>query len=378
MKYIKKFQLFNEAVGVPSGIIQTARSIYNDFTNLNFEDVFSDGFKKVPYWVIGGSPVRLDGNYKIGDLEFNKIYLDFNFHVDKDKKDNGLILAGLSIQQESKIKKDSGKIKYVNANVDFNKSYIGIALDFICSKNSIGEDVSNYFEKHESYLISKLSHELKHIYDGFKKTSRNIITSTEYDVYSGRPFNEIKPLGEFMYNMYYLHNIENLVRPSEMAGEIDALGITKQQFYKYFVNNEMYKKLDSMRKYTYEKLKEDLKEFVPQMKALLEIEDDIPANRVDNFIESFLQFAYMNITHWKLEAVSDIIAPNPLAVIFNVVPKDELEDAKTFFKKYHNKVTRFGQDYEKFFKFEINNMANTANKVIKKIAKLYSIAKENN
>jgi hypothetical protein len=378
MKYIKKFQLFNEAVGVPSGIIETARSIYNDFINLNFDDVFDDGFKKVPYWAIGANPVRLDGDYTIGDLKFNKIYLDFNFHVDENKENSELILAGLSIKQESKIKKDSGKIKYINVDSNFNKSNIGITIDFICSKDSIGENVSKYFETNEAYLISKLSHELKHIYDGFKKSTRDIAASTEYDVYNGGSFGDVAPLRTFMYNMYYLHNIENLVRPSEMAGEIEALGITKEQFYKYFTNNEMYKKLDNMRKYTFEKMKEDLKEFIPQMKELLEIEDNIPPNHVDGFIKDFLKFAYMNITHWKLESVSKAVAPNPLALILNLIPKGEVEDARTFFKEYHKKTTRFGKDYEKFFKFEINKMANTANKVIKKIAKLYSIAKENN
>lgn len=30
MKYLKKFDLFNETVGVPSGMIETAIKIYND------------------------------------------------------------------------------------------------------------------------------------------------------------------------------------------------------------------------------------------------------------------------------------------------------------------------------------------------------------
>jgi hypothetical protein len=47
-----------------------------------------------------------------------------------------------------------------------------------------------------------------------------------------------------------------------------------------------------------------------------------------------------------------------------------------YFEKYLNSVERFGDDYEKFFKYEINQTRKICLKMTKKLSKLYSLLKE--
>ena len=47
-----------------------------------------------------------------------------------------------------------------------------------------------------------------------------------------------------------------------------------------------------------------------------------------------------------------------------------------YFKKYLNSIGRFGDDYEKFFKYEISQTRNICLKMTKKLSKLYSLLKE--
>ena len=55
--------------------------------------------------------------------------------------------------------------------------------------------------------------------------------------------------------------------------------------------------------------------------------------------------------------------------------KGYLEDN---FDKYLSKITRFGDDYERFFKYEINQTRKICLKMTKKLSKLYSLIKDIN
>ena len=49
-----------------------------------------------------------------------------------------------------------------------------------------------------------------------------------------------------------------------------------------------------------------------------------------------------------------------------------------YFDKYLSKITRFGGDYERFFRYEINQTRNICLKMTKKLSKLYSLIKDKN
>ena len=53
------------------------------------------------------------------------------------------------------------------------------------------------------------------------------------------------------------------------------------------------------------------------------------------------------------------------------------ENKKAFLDKYYNRVARFKNNPEDFFKYEEKRFQEKATKVIKRIARLYAIAKRN-
>jgi hypothetical protein len=146
----------------------------------------------------------------------------------------------------------------------------------------------------------------------------------------------------------------------------------------------MFKKLNSIKNYTFEKLKTDLKNYIPQIKKLLNSDDQFKSlmqNAMldyDDFIEIILKLAFINLNNWKMDRLEDRMQLNPFAMILNLVSKEDIKDRERFIQSYQDKLMRFGDDYAAFYTFEINKMAKTADKIIRKIAKLYSNCQRRN
>jgi hypothetical protein len=144
----------------------------------------------------------------------------------------------------------------------------------------------------------------------------------------------------------------------------------------------MFKKLNGIKNYTFEKLKQDLKSYIPQIKRLLNSNDElktlIQTGQIDNdyLIEIILKLAFINLNNWKMDDLESRIQINPFALAMGVVGDQILTDRERTLQSYQDKLMRFKDDYAAFYTFEINKMAKSAEKIIKKIAKLYSIAKE--
>jgi hypothetical protein len=372
MKYINNFELFNEAVGVPSGMVQTAQTLLDKLLNVNFDRAFYEDLEDYP--------IEIRDNFTIADFKFSNINIYFNFYLAKEREDK-IKLAGVQVSRAYTLGKQNKKMIMIQTPIKTDKS-ININFNFIINSEIYGKDIKEYFKENKTLVVGILSHELKHEYDSFKKPARNLISSSEYNVFSNASFEDIVPLNQFFYNLYYMHEIESLVRPSEMAGEIEELGVTKKDFYKYFTSSEMFKKLNGIKNYTFEKLKQDLKSYIPQIKGLLNSNDElktlIQTGQIDNdyLIEIILKLAFVNLNNWKMDDLESTIQINPFALVVGLVDDQILTDRDRTLQSYQDKLMRFKDDYAAFYTFEINKMAKSAEKIIKKIAKLYSIAKE--
>ena len=267
MKYINNFELFNEAVGVPSGIVQTAQTLLDKLLSVKFD--------RASYEDLEDYPIELRDNFTIADFKFRNVNIYFKCHIIKEEKDK-IKLAGVYASRAYSLGKQNKKM--IETTIDTDKS-ININFNFIINSEIYGKDVKDYFKENKKLVVSILSHELKHEYDSFKKPERDLISSSEYNVFSNASFKDIIPLNQFFYNLYYMHEIESLVKPSEMAGEIEELGITKKDFYKYFTSSEMFKKLNGIKNYTFKKLKQDLKFYIPQINILLNSNDELKISR---------------------------------------------------------------------------------------------------
>jgi len=370
MKYINNFELFNEAVGVPSGIVQTAQTLLDKLLSVKFD--------RASYEDLEDYPIELRDNFTIADFKFRNVNIYFKCHIIKEEKDK-IKLVGVYVSRAYSLGKQNKKM--IETTMDTDKS-ININFNFIINSEIYGKDVKDYFKENKKLVVSILSHELKHEYDSFKKPERDLISSSEYNVFSNASFEDIVPLNQFFYNLYYMHEIESLVKPSEMAGEIEELGITKKDFYKYFTSSEMFKKLNGIKNYTFEKLKQDLKFYIPQINNLLNSNDELKISmqngQIDDeyIIEVILKLAFINLNNWKMENLESRMQINPFALAMGLLEDQILIDRERMLQSYQDKLMRFKDDYESFYTFEINKMSKLAEKIIKKIAKLYSIAKE--
>jgi hypothetical protein len=128
-------------------------------------------------------------------------------------------------------------------------------------------------KKEKIEFISSITHELKHKYDKFKKPKTSLTARGEYITFTNNNFENIVPINRFLHNLYFTHTIENLVRPSELAGAIDAGEITKKGFYKFLTNERVFKQLKEIQGFTYEGFREQLKNDIDKIKTSFDNND---------------------------------------------------------------------------------------------------------
>jgi hypothetical protein len=247
---------------------------------------------------------------------------------------------------------------------------IDLMMDFGCPKSFENEEMIEFLKQNRNKLIPIVAHELKHGYDTFKKRTSNLSKHVDYVIFSEASFGRIKPLTVFLFNSYYIHNIENLVRPTEMAADIELRKTTPKEFYKFFVESEIFKTLKKIKDSTFEELRDELMDYEPQIDELLatvnEYYDDI-----DEKVDRILKLFYFNVVNWKNDKIESYIYPmgvnNPLFQYFQTKDKDN------YLNNFYKKTEKYANDYVSFYKNEEKYMRMTATNMIKKLGRLYEM-----
>lgn len=347
----------DEELGVPKNIINAGNQIYDEIINeLGDDDVIdtSENYETTLY--------NKDG-FEISDLTFKYVSFSIEFipHTEYD-------IAGMATSDESKVTKKF-KVK-----VKFNKDNFNIRFILAIPENDEvkGSDIKNYLNSNKPKIVSSIVHELKHYYDSFKKRKHSLKDRVNYDVFSSNKFANIKPLNEFLHNSYYTHSIENLVRPSELASLIDSGKITKKDFYQFLMDSETYKKLKKIESFTYEGLRNELHQDIENLKFIFD-ENDISYKNMtdDEIIDECLRLFLNNITNWKGMSMSRRLSTNFIEAILGFSG----EKGK-FFDDYVKEINKFDNNFKKYFEYEEKYFKFVANKMIRKIAKLFAMSKD--
>ena len=90
-------------------------------------------------------------------------------------------------------------------------------------------------------------------------------------------------------------------------------------------------------------------------------------------VDITLQEFFKTLLNWKAGGMRDFLIDN-----FRESLLGFSGDKEIYFDKYISKITRFGDDYERFFKYEINQTRKICLKMTKKLSKLYSLIKDKN
>ena len=129
-------------------------------------------------------------------------------------------------------------------------------------------DLKTYFINDKVDITSSLAHELKHFFDYRMKPKGSSIGMTKYKSYSEISIG-IPPIDKFIYALYFIHSIENLVRPTQLASKLRSEKITQKEFYDYFVNSDLFKTLKEIQTSSFDKFIGEMFQYVPQMRIAL-------------------------------------------------------------------------------------------------------------
>lgn len=358
MKRTKKE--FNEALGVPDNIVNAARDAFEDFKR-EFKKVLN---RNETEYEFNYSP---DKPYRIGDMEIKNINYEVKLHETNRTDEVRPISMGVKMSS-----KDSERFnKPVLISVD-KQGNSNLQIDLSVPEDWDENDVLDYFNKNKVKNVKTFSHELKHEYDEYKipfqtLSSRVIYTSIK------KLMGGIPPMNDFIFKLYFISRIESLVRPSEVAAEIDELGISKKQFLDFLLNNATYQELKDINQFSVDKLKGELKDYVGEIRDILsnlENEDDPFEKTDEEVIDRLLEIYYITITNNNNSMFYNYLVSDPFQQIFGLPPKEDkwFKDFAKKNQKYHNNPLRFYDNMELEFKYK-------SRKMMKKLSKLYDYIK---
>jgi hypothetical protein len=350
-KIIKK--VLREAVGVPEGVVETAELIYGQLMNeLKSLSSINEGDEKIHF--------RLNGDYQISDYKFKKVDLTLEI-IRTDQVDKGT-LVGMSFNFKSRL--DNTTFKVIHQPT---KKKIKLSISIAIPENGDLNSIIQELEDKKDMSISSFSHELMHSYDKFKNPISSPSQRADYDAYKNIRFG-IEPIDDFLYNLYFTHSIENVVRPSEIAADLKSGNINKEGFLEFLKNNRVYKKLREINSFTYEGLKKELLNHVDIIRERLEQSgiNDVPEDN-EELVNTVLDLLRINIVNGKGTVLKQDLTTNFFEEMMGFSGKKE-----EVFRNYVKRIQKY-DNTDDFFRNEEKMFKRTSYDLIKKIHKLYAI-----
>jgi hypothetical protein len=348
----------HEAVGVPLGIENGAKNLFNDLMKK-----FDEGDYRNNYIF-----KNTGGRYSFSDFDFGSI----NFNIEIVPYQGNIIqFGGFGFGEKSEVG-DTGRLE-----VDFSDElHLQATIVVPEDLESFGvDDITELFKNQRTKIISVLSHELKHAYDSFKKPHKTVINTSKYQTYSSFRTN-LEPIDSLIFDLYYINTVESLVRPSEIYTLMREKKISKKDFLDFLQSTDTYKNLLKIRNFSYKKFREDLKQYKNEIEGIVSGFDNVD-ELPDNFEETldiFLGAVYKTIGRSVVSYAQGIVTTGlGFLSILTGIPENRIKIYDKVVKdisKYEENPIKYYEFLEKMFKFE-------GMKAIKRLSKLYSLATDN-
>ena len=349
----------NEALGVPEGILESAERLYLMCFNriVKITDPILNGSKKKEY------NFTIKSNFKISDYTFTEISLSIDF-VEVDQVDL-VELYSMAFGHQSKFNDRSLKLVTI-----VSPNEVKISIKFALTETAKISDVIESCKRSKDIMTASLAHELKHAYDHYKKPTESIPKMSRYHgvQQTGVP---IKPISVFLHYLYFVHGIENLVRPTEFSSLMKSSKISKKDFYNFLTNSEMYTMMRDINNFTYEKLKSELKNYIPQIDGVLNRFTNETFDTDEEKIDEILRIVYVNLVNNTLNTTKSIMSNNFFEGLMGFQGKKN-----EVFRKIVNYVIRFENNEKKFYLYEEKKFKHISGIMMKKLSKLYSMAQD--
>lgn len=348
-------EIINEALGVPENLIESSEELYDDIlkkiSKLKKKS-FSDPDTPVQF--------KVKKNYRISDYDITRVNMEI--YIMPHQSATGVDLYKAGIESQSK----KSDITYNLIHHDTGGEIL-LQLRFAVPLEWEMSDVIEYFKIEKNEIIRNLSHELKHAYDHTKTPSEKSEDRASYMAFTNLRFN-IPPIDSFLHDLYYIHQVENLVRPSEVASAIKTNKISQRDFLEFLMSNDTYKNLKKIQNFSVKNFKEEVGNYLDIIDRYLEHFNELDKYKTkEERVERILELLLMNLHNMAADAMKSILTSNFMEALVGF----EGNKAKKFqkylrtFDKFPN-TDSFLNEQEKKFKF-------VSSKMIRKISKLYDL-----
>ena len=370
-----QLRLITEALGVPDNILDAADMLY---------DVVEQDIRSID---------TIENEYKFnGKIEFEmgdkkKIKVDsyeLTVNIEEIEDEEGVLditsmgMGGMFGFNRDIYMKENQPSKTLDLNITF-----------AVGENWKPEDLIKKMEEERDEHVSSLAHEIKHKYDKQAKRHGLIGQDAEYQATQRRGNFGIPAIDRVFYRyMYYISGIENLVRPTEVAYGMKRKNITKSKFREFLENHRVFKELVEIKNFTFDDFISQLKSQEDRLDALIDHIGEDPSNMsVDEKINKVLEVAYIDLVNNKMDlfvtmtehAMDSFLkfgAQLGMLPSGAEVKLKELEKTNEIRQKFLNFAMKYENNPKKFFEDEFEKFNYVANKMLKKISKLYAMAKD--
>jgi hypothetical protein len=374
----EQHKIIKEALGVPDSILDVAEELY---------DVFADNLKSITDKE-SSYEFRDDIDVVLGDKK--KIKLDeYTLDVEVQEVDNfnerlntegNVKIASMGMSQQFRFNRDT-MMKEIQPSVT-----AGFNISYYASSEWEPEDLYNEFVRDKSKSISSLAHELKHKYDKQAKRIDLIGKDAEYVAVDKLPSFYVPEVDDqFVRYLYFTDGTEDLVRTTEVASNMRSEGISKSQFREFLQNNKTFKTLVDIKNFTFEKLSKGIYDNLDTVNKIFDkIDVDTDGMSDKDKVEKFLKIIYVNLSNMKLRTFEDYVgsSENMFAQFLRVMGQLGIADDEEEIKlnkiktKFQNHVLKYRDNPIQFFKSEIDRFHRVSDQAMKRISKLYAMAKD--
>jgi len=364
--HLQKTPILKEAVGVPTGIVQTARNIYQDLIqemSLNPKKVFRE--KKI---ILHPNP---ESRYSFSDFVLREVRVEF---IIEPIRGNDPELFNFWVRRDTNFNPNTQKIDYGSG--DFIE--IGLTIGYPLRGKPNVEKIIGLLKKDKETqtfddgksIVSDIVHELKHAYDFYKKPQHSPKEIALYDTLTSLVDSSgflHETTRDIAYRSYYVRIFESLTRPSEVYAWLIERGVTQKTFLEELKKNKTYRNLDIISGFDYDKFIQKIK----SEEAYRIIDQAHPGVSEGEKIDILLKILYSNVgneLHTSIQRVLGLDISELLGDTQKI--KDQKEKIR---EEIFSDWKRGQNDPESYFRKLIEQNIYLANRTKRKIAKIYSL-----
>lgn len=368
-KIVKR--ILTEKMGVPDNITQTGVQIYDALIHqLNSREYDESD---------GDYEITIDNIFKIGDYEFDEVLITLRTgeHIDPTSEPK---LASCTVA----LPNIPGKKFFIKGNVDL--STVRIMMIFAVGKEWNLDSIINAMINDRPNILSVLTHELKHAYDKFIQPTHSFHSRSSYESAQQMKFKGIDPINEFFFFLYYIHEIESSVRSSEFYADLKANNITKKDFKDFFNKSRMIENLKNIKNFKFSDLVAKLHNHIPDIEEFFTYVEDKGqiiqrGDTDDEKVNNFLNLIFRYTINGRINTYSDILkhSIDPFRMMFAQMtnhPDEEIENKEKMVEEFAKRAQKY-KNYQDFFGNEQKIINFAADKLIRKLSKLYDMAQNN-